>query len=588
MRHGSIGFCVVLLAILGSTGCGDEAAAADPNASSGAGASFSFVDVARESGLDLKNVCGDPRRWYIVESNGNGAAWLDYDGDGDMDLYLANGAGLKYLDDGKRLEVVHSASSKLYRNDFHGSGKLHFTDVTAETGAGRADWINAVATGDVDNDGDPDLYLACFGPDVFLRNEAGRFVDATAEAGLGCELWGASAAFGDADNDGDLDLYVANYCLFDCEHPPLGGKRNSVNGIEVGWGPEEENKQGANAGAPDRFYRNDGHGSFTDATAQAGLALEKPLCSYAVVFSDVDGDGWQDLLVANDLQPANLFHNTGEGTFEEQGLARGFAFEASGKPTGAMGLSTEDFDGDGDVDVFRTNFDFEANSLHRNDGHGHFKDVAAELGLATPSLDRLGWGGGWFDADCDGDLDLLVANGHVYPQGAQIGMGPWLQVSQLYEAVQADGKLRYVDATARAGADLGLKRSARGIAFGDPDDDGDVDALVVDVDEQPRLLENRTPKRGHWIAIRTVGTASNRDGIGARVLLKAGGRTWMREMKTTQGLYSSHDPRLHFGLGPVGAVEAVEVRWPSGRRSVIEAPALDRFLTVTEPAEVAK
>jgi len=544
-----------------------------------------LVDVAAAAGIDVVNVSGDPRRWYIPESNGSGAAWLDYDGDGDVDLFVANGAGMGYVEDGRRLEILRTGGSRLYRND----GRLRFTDVTDVAGAGRKEWINAVATGDVDNDGDPDLYLACFDRDVLLRNDGGSFVDATAEAGLGSAWWGAGAAFADADGDGALDLYVANYCVFDPAHPPLEGKRNVINGVEVGWGPEGENGRGLNPGAPDLFYYGDGRGHFREATGEAGLSLDKPLCSYAVTFADVDGDGHQDILVANDLQPANLFVNRGDGTFADEALTRGFAFNSEGKPTGAMGLFVEDFDRDGDFDVFRTNFDLEANSLHVNDGRGYFTDRAAALGLAGPSIDKLGWGGGFFDVDADGDLDILVANGHVYPQAEEIGMSGWLMLTQLFEAVPAaNGATRYVEATGRAGPGLAPLRSARGVAFADAEDDGDVDALVVDIDERPRLLENRSTRQGHWIAVRTVGTVSNRDGIGAVVRVRAGGATWVREMRTTQGLYSSHDPRLHFGLGRVDRIDAVEITWPRGGRSLVRNPPLDALLVVEEPQRTSQ
>jgi hypothetical protein len=579
---------------LTSTVGGDErgaAAAAGATGATVAGASaFDFVDVAAQAGIDVVNVCGDPRRWYIVESNGNGAGWLDYDGDGDMDLFVGNGLALTYVDDGRRLEVVHGASSRLYRNDGSRPGGWRFTDVTDETGAARSDWISAVTVADYDNDGDSDLYLAGFGPDVLLRNDGGRFTDATAEAGLGCALWGAGAAFGDADNDGDLDLYVANYVLFDPEHPPDGGKRMVIDGVEVGIGPEAENQRGLNTGAPDVFYRNDGNGHFVDATAAAGLSLPTPLCSYAVVFSDVDRDGWQDILVANDLQACNLFHNRGDGTFEEQGEARGFAFDGNGKSTSAMGLVVEDVDSDGDMDVLRTNFDLEVNSLHVNDGHGNFTERGGQVGLAQPSLDKLGWGASFLDADCDGNLDLLVANGHVYPQAKEIGMSGWLMPTQLYEATGASGAAAAVgalpqwrDVTANAGSGLAPLQSARGLAVADVDDDGDTDAVVIDMDGPPRLLENRSARQGRWISVRPLGTVSNRDGIGARIAVTAGGRTWTREMRTTQGLYSSHDPRLHFGLGPVAGIDSVAVAWPSGRTSVVEKPELDKPLVVREP-----
>jgi hypothetical protein len=573
--HAGYAFAALSTALL--CACGDARA--------GGRGRIELVDVAARAGVDLVNVSGDPRRWYIPESNGNGAAWLDYDGDGDMDLFVANGAGMRYVDDGRRLEIVRSASSALYRND----GGLAFTDVTAEANAGRSEWCQAVATGDVDNDGDTDLYIGCLGRDVFLVNEGGRFVDRTVEAGLGNELWAAGAAFADVDNDGNLDLYVANYCLFDPEAPPLEGRRNVIDGVEVAWGPEEENQQGANPGAPDLFYLGDGEGGFREATAEAGLALEKALCSYAAVFSDVDGDGRQDLLVANDLQPCNLFMNrssAGAARFVEEGLERGFAVDADGRPTSAMGLTVEDFDGDGDFDVFRTNFDMEPNSLHVNDGRGYFTERSGMFGLQAPSVARLGWGASFLDVDCDGDLDLLVANGHVMPQAEEIGMSPWLQQSQLFEAVPGEeGSLVYRDLGRGAGSGLAVARSARGLAVADADDDGDVDALIVDIDAAPRLLENRSERRGSWLAVRTIGTRSNRDGFGARITVVADGRTQVREMRSTQGLYSSHDTRLHFGLGPAEAVERVEVRWPSGAVSVEHAPRIDSVVTITEARE---
>ncbi|MFT5049115.1 MAG: hypothetical protein ACI8QZ_000505 [Chlamydiales bacterium] len=540
---------------------------------------FVFVDVAEAAGLDMVNASGDARRWYIPEGNGCGAAWLDHDGDGDLDLFLANGAGMRYIDDGARLEVdLAAGGARLYEN----KGGMRFEDVSRSAGLDVAAWINASAVGDVDGDGDPDLYLACFGDDLFFRNDGGHFVECSRAVGLVNELWGAGAAFGDVDNDGDLDLYVANYCLFDLESPPDGGRRAVLEGVEIGWGPEQENGQGFNRGAPDRFFLNDGSAHFREASADLGLELDAGLCSYAVVFSDVDGDGWQDILVANDLQPCNLFHNDGHGTFEEQGMQRGFALNADGQATAAMGLFVADVDADGDMDVLRTNFDFEANSLHINDGHGHFQDRASAFGLAAPSIDHLGWGGGFFDADCDGDLDLLIANGHVMPQAEQIGMHAWAQRSQFFEG-QRDGAGRqsFVQ-RAPAGQGLDLLRSARGVAFADADQDGDLDALIVDLDQRPRLLENRTPSRGNWLRIRTVGTLSNRDGLGARVRVIAGDRTWTDEVRFSNGLYSSHAPELFVGLGPAPAVDRVEIRWPSGHEQVVLSPQLNATLVITE------
>lgn len=543
---------------------------------------FHFVDVAAEAGIDVVNVSGDPRRWYIPESNGNGAAWLDFEGDGDQDLFIGNGQRLEYLEDGARLGVVRAATSRLYLNN----GFLKFRDASLETDAARQDWVNAVAVGDVDNDGDPDLYLGCFGSDVLLRKEGNRLVEASEESGLVNDLWAAGAAFGDANRDGALDLYVANYCLFDLDDPPLGGKRNVIEGIEVAWGPEGENKLGLNPGAPDVFFLNDGTGKFREQTSEAGLALETPRCSYGVVWSDVTDDGWPDLLVANDLQPANLFVNQGAGRFKDEALARGFAFDAEGKPTSAMAMVVADVDDDADLDVLRTNFDLEPNSLHLNDGQGRFVEKARAYGLVEPSLDKLGWDAAFFDADLDGDLDLLVANGHVYPQAEQIGLHPWLQPTQLYEGLphRTYGTV-WKDVTAEAGPGLAPLRSARGLALADADEDGDLDVLVVDMDEPPRFLRNDTPRRGHWLGLQLVGKYGNRDALGAKVTVRAGGKHWTREVRATSGLYSSHDRRVLVGLGEATRVDSVEIRWPGGNLQVETSVPIDRYHAIQERVE---
>jgi enediyne biosynthesis protein E4 len=543
---------------------------------------FHFVDVSAEAGLDVVNVSGDARRWYIPESNGNGAAWLDFEGDGDQDLFIGNGQRLRYLDDGARLEVERVATSRLYLN----GGFLKFRDASIEAEVDRNDWVNAVAVGDVDNDGDPDLYLGCFGPDVLLRKEGNRFVEATEESGLTNDLWAAGAAFGDANRDGALDLYVANYCLFDLANPPLGGKRNVIEGVEVAWGPEAENKMGVNLGAPDVYFLNDGKGKFHEQTREAGFALEKALCSYGCVWSDVTDDGWPDLLVANDMQPANLFVNQGAGRFVDEALARGFAYDSEGKATSAMGMVVADVDGDLDLDVLRTNFDLEPNSLHLNDGQGRFTEKARAFGLVEPSLDKLGWDAAFFDADLDGDLDLLVANGHVYPQAEQIGMHGWLQPTQLYEGLphRTYGTV-WKDVTAEAGPGLAPLRSARGLALADADEDGDQDVLVVDIDERPRFLRNDTPRRGHWLGLALVGKYGNRDALGAKVTVRAGGKSWTREVRATSGLYSSHDRRLLIGLGEATRVDSVEIRWPGGNLQAETSVPIDSYHTITERVE---
>ncbi|MEM7518910.1 MAG: CRTAC1 family protein, partial [Planctomycetota bacterium] len=298
-------------------------------------------------------------------------------------------------------------------------------------------------------------------------------------------------------------------------------------------------------------------------------------------------DGLPDLLVANDMQRSQLFLNRGSGQFKEASRGHGFTGDGEGKPTSAMGLAIADVDNDGDYDVLRTNFDMEPNSLHLNQRNGFFRERARQFGLAQPSEDRLGWGAAFFDAELDGDLDLVVANGHVYPQAEEIGMHPWAQVSQLFEAIPHDKLgVRWRDTTAKVGGDgFSAERSSRGLAVADADNDGDMDVLILDIDHAPRLLENKSPRRGHWIGVRTVGSISNRDGYGARIQVKTGETIRTAEVMPVQGLYSSHDPRVHFGLGPVDSAEWLEVRWPSGIVQRIESPELDEWHVVSEPNE---
>ncbi|MGQ0722140.1 MAG: CRTAC1 family protein [Candidatus Eiseniibacteriota bacterium] len=541
-----------------------------------------FADRSADAGITVVNRCGADPRWFIPESNGTGAAWLDYDLDGDLDLYVVNGNGLEYLEGRTRLRFLPDASDRLYRND----GVWRFTDVTEEAGCAEGDWGNGVAVADVESDGDPDLYVANLGPDRLWLNEGdGTFRDATTERGLGHPGWSTGAAFGDVDRDGDLDLYVPCYVEFDPENPPDGGRIPTFDGVQVGYGPEGENP-GINPGAPDVFYLNDGGGFFTEATAERGFALEKALCSYSAVFCDVDGDGWQDLLVTNDKQPSQLFVNRGDGFFVEEGEARGFARGADGKVLSSMGLAVADVDDDGDLDAFVTNFDFEPNNLRLNDGRGFFTEAADAAGLNAPNLNRLGWGCGFFDAELDGDLDLFVANGHVIPQCEQIGMSPWRMANHLFLRDGAkSGAPAFALWEAPAGSPLAIVESSRATVFGDPDADGDVDLIVIDMDRPPQVLENRSERRGRWLAVELQGTRSPRDAYGARVEVEAGGRTRTSWKIPNQGIYSSNDPVVHFGLGPVDRVDRVRVRWTGGAVSELGDVDADRRVVIREPEE---
>jgi predicted nucleotidyltransferase len=541
-----------------------------------------FVDRAAEAGITVVNRCGADPRLFIPEGNGTGAAWLDYDLDSDLDLYVVNGNGLEYLDGRKRLRYLRDVTDRLYRND----GNWHFQDVTEEALVGERGWGNGVAVADVENDGDPDLYIANLGADVLYVNQGdGTFRDATSEAGLGHPGWSVGAAFGDVDRDGDLDLYVPCYVEFDPENPPKGGEVALYGGVEVGWGPEGENP-GINPGAPDVFYLNDGQGFFSEATRERGFAVEKPLCSYAAVFCDVDGDLWPDLLVTNDKQPNQLFRNLGEGFFTEEGEERGFARGEAGALLASMGLAIADVDGDGDPDAFVTNFDFEPNNLYLNDGCGFFRDAAEEAGLNAPGLGRLGWGCGFFDVECDGDRDLFVANGHVIRQCEEIGMSPWAMRNHLFLRSGSENGVPSFD-LCETGADspLAVAKSSRGVAFGDPDADGDVDVVVIDMDSPPQVLENRTARHGHWTRVELRGTRSPADAYGARVEIEAGERGWTAWKIPNQGIYSSHDPDLHFGVGEADRIDRVHVLWPSGSTSELTGLEVDRRIVIRESEE---
>ena len=550
-------------------------AVANPQDAESPSSNLEFVDRALDAGITVVNRCGADPRLFIPESNGAGAAWLDYDGDGDLDLYIVNGNGLEALDGGRRLRYVADATNRLYRNE----GNWKFTDVTESAGVGDDGWGNGVAVADVDNDGDPDLYVANLGPDVLYLNQGdGTFRDVTHERGLGHAGWSTGGAFADVDRDGDLDLFVPCYVQFDPDQPPNGGEPMMVDGVAVGYGPEGENP-GINLGAPNVLYLNDGHGFFRDATAERGLAGEA-LCSYAAVFVDVDGDGWDDLLVTNDLQPNSLYRNRGDGHFDELGHERGFAAGEDGTYQAGMGLAVADVDDDGTPDLYVTNFDFEPNNLYLNDGAGNLADAGGAAGLHDPSIDRLGWGCGFFDAELDGDLDLFVANGHVIRQCEQIGMNPWKMPNQVF--VRDSDELAFVEASFPETSPLAVAESSRGVAFADVDRDGDIDLVVVDMDSRPQVLENRTARRGRWLAVDVVGTASPRDAYGARIEVEAGGRTRTAWKIPNQGVYSSHDPSVHFGLGSVDRVDRIRVRFTSGATVELHDVEVDRRIVIRE------
>ena len=519
----------------------------------------SFVDVAEAMGLTKVHTGGAPDKEYIVEAKGGGAAFLDVEGDGDLDLYWVNGATLEKPDGG---------GNALYRNE----GAAGFADVAPEAGAVGRGWGMGAVSADYDNDGDADLYVTCLREDILYRNDtrAGHtlFADVGAEAGAALPGWSAGAAFGDYDNDGDLDLYVTGYAEFSADRvQPLG---SYWRGTPVFVGPV-----GLPA-APDALLRNDG-GRFADATGTAGVGGVDPAYGLAVLFVDIDDDGDIDLFVANDSTPNFLFRNE-DGSFTDASLESGLAYGGMGYAQAGMGVAWGDYDGDLEPDLLVTHFEWDYNTLYHNEGRGHFADVTVLAGLGVASFHWVGFGACLGDFDNDGDQDLFVANGHVHPQIERAGTGSsFAQPNQLFEN-RGDGTF------ALMGAEAGLAeepRVSRGALAGDYDNDGDLDLFVHNLNDRPSLLRNDLA-RGHWLGVKLAGRHSNRDGAGARLRLVTGARAQMRDAVRGSSFLGGEDPRIHFGLGAATAVDCLIVQWPSGRRQVVASPPVDRYLTLVE------
>jgi len=512
------------------------------------GVAIRLVDIAEQAGLTLVNICGGPSKDYIVEVNGNGAALFDYDNDGDMDALIVNGSTLANLKQGGDPMVA------LFRND----GKGHFTDVTSAAGLRARGWGMGACVADYDNDGFQDVYVTAFGSNLLLRNNGdGTFTDVTARAGVGDPHWSTNCAFADYDRDGDLDLYVANYLTFsDRTIPKRGASPNcKYLGVDVMCGPK------GLAGEPDVLYRNNGDGTFSDVTRAAGI-VDPGHYGFGVIFSDLDDDGWPDIFVANDSVPNLVFRNNRNGTFSEIGLASGLALNGDGKAQASMGADAADYDGDGRQDVFVTNFSQDYNTLYRNAGGWLFSDVSYQAGVVPRGLTYLGWGTGFADFDNDGLLDIFVANGHVYPEVDASGIGStYRQRKQLF---QNQGKGRFRDVTNDVGGGLLIEKSSRGAAFGDIDNDGDIDVLVINMNDRPTLLRNDTDLSAGWITLRLSGASSNRDAVGARVWLEADGSPQIADVRSGGSYLSHNDMRVHFGLGRRARVPPVRVRWPDG------------------------
>ena len=525
----------------------------------------SFVDVAAKVGVTLMNLCGGASKDYIIEANGNGAAFFDYDNDGDMDILIANGSTLENYKKGGDPMVA------LYRND---GGT--FADVTRGAGLVKRGWGMGVCAGDFNNDGFDDFYLTAYGPNVLYRNNGtGSFSDVTATAGVADAHWSTNCAFGDYDRDGRLDLYVANYMTFDEKVVPRRGKDPKCRflGTDVFCGP-----QGLQ-GEPDILFHNNGNGTFTDVTKAAGIK-DPNYYGFGVTFSDLDNDGWVDIYVANDGNPNLLFHNKHNGTFDEIGVLSGSALNEAGRAQSGMGVAFGDYDGNGLFDIFVTNFANDTNTLYQNLGKLLFADVTSLSGLGEISLQYLGWGTGLEDFDNDGLPDIFVANGHVYPQVDALDAGQhYAQRKEIYRHL---GTGRFKEMARDLGGDLLTPKSSRGAAFGDFDNDGDIDVLVINMNDRPSLYRNEGGTGNHWITLRLDGSRSNRNAIGARVEITAGGRTQVHEVRSGSSYLSHNDMRLHFGLGSAVRVDRIRVRWPGGNTEELSGMDGDRFVTIRE------
>jgi enediyne biosynthesis protein E4 len=536
-----------------------------------------FVDVTRFAGIDFRLTCGSQEKRYIVETQCGGAAALDYDNDGWMDILFVDGSTIADYKAGK----CHPP--RLYHNNHNGT----FTDVSAKSGLNFCGWGYGVAIGDFDNDGLADVYITGFhGSALYHNNHDGTFTDVTAKAGVAnADRWGTSASFGDYDNDGNLDLYVANYVDVDMNHLPEFGSGVfcQYRGIPVNCGPR------GLKGARDRLYHNNGDGTFTDVTEKLGIDKDS-YYGLGVLWLDYDKDGCLDLYVANDSSPSLLYHNNCHGGFTEVGADAGVAYSSDGREQAGMGTDSADYDRDGWPDIVKTNFSDDENNLYHNDHGSEFTDVAGAAGIGAISNPYLGFGAKFLDYDNDGWPDIFIANGHVDPQveGQSFGVG-YAERPLLFHNLSSDktgadkSKLgKFEEVGQKTGGALSKKYVGRAALTADFWNRGRQDLLITNLDASPVLLRNEVPGAGHWLEIRTIGSKSNRDGYGAKIEVTVEGVPRYAEVRAGSSFESSNDPRMHFGLGTATRVDAIVVRWPSGQVDKVAAQGADQILTIRE------
>jgi hypothetical protein len=529
-----------------------------------------LTDVARQAGLTHPVVYGGvDTKHYILEVVGCGVAFIDYDNDGWQDLFVLSGTRL----DGDPA----GATNRLYKNNRNGT----FTDVTEQAGLRRTGWASAVTVGDYDNDGFDDLFITYYGRNVLFRNNGnGTFSDVTEKAGLAQEAvrYGSGCTWVDYDRDGHLDLFVATYLNTTLEKLPKPGENPDCTwkGMPVNCGPR---------GLPTGYvqlFRNNGDGTFRDVSRESGVATAAGSYPMTAVAVDVDNDGWPDIYVACDSTASWLFRNQHDGTFREEGLQRGAALSEDGLEQAGMGIGVGDYDLDGSLDIVKTHFSDDTNVLYRNDGKGNFDDFTLRAGLGVETR-FVGWGAGIVDLDNDGHPDLFLVTGSVYPEIEQKVPAYPFRTPRLVFRNLGDG--RFEELIDEAGPGVAAAHTSRGCAFGDFDNDGDMDVVVINMNEPPSLLRNDVTGGGHWLKVLLVGAQSNRSAIGARVTARYGGRIQAQEVMAQASFYSANDRRLHFGLGPATAAD-LTIRWPTGATETVPNVAADHLVVIREGAGI--
>ncbi len=557
----------------------------------GAGQAVRFTDITSEAGLGQAiNLSGSPlNKQFLLEEMGGGVALLDFDRDSLLDVVLVNGSSF--------LSVSGMRKPTSYL--FHNNGNMTFTDITEKAGLTASGWGQGSCVGDYDNDGFDDLFVSYWGQNVLYRNNSnGTFADVSKKAGVARSegRWGAGCSFLDYDHDGKLDLFVANYVNFDPQRVPRPGEEAycRFNEIPVPCGP-----QGL-AGGTNVLYRNRGDGTFEDVSEKSGIAIPRgpisgtfvsknwrPTGSYGMgaASADFDNDGWPDIYVACDTAPSLLYHNNRDGTFSEVGVKAGCAFDENGIAMSGMGVGVGDSDGDGWLDIIRTNFSDQVTTLYRNNGDGTFHDASLAAGLGI-NRKYLGFGAAFFDFDNDGWKDILLGNGHVYSQlaGRKLHL-TYKQPKILYSNLRNG---RFADVSAASGTGIQAEHLARGLAFGDLDNDGDVDVVVNNLDSAPSLLRNDGGNQRHALTVKCIGTRSNRSAIGARVKVTIAGHEQIDEVMSGSSYYSQNDLRLHFGLGTAEKVDRVDVLWPSGLRQTFADVKANQIVVIQETKGIVK